>query len=222
MANRINCLIVGSLLALLAPISGYAVVTNPLPALFGPDDGSELFIPDQLTITSELVDALPANGIFGFYFSNDPGTRITIFDTTDNPGSATAVINFAVGAVIDVDAGNTVQSVFTVNANPIGFFYEMVPPLAVIPTNPIYTQSSLNLLGVDLIATFPSLTTPNAYLLGFEAVISVPGTAPQVQTIAFEVQTGIRAVPAPSALALLLIGGLGWLGTKGKSFRRRS
>lgn len=98
----------------------------------------------------------------------------------------------------------------------------MVPPLAVIPTNPIYTQSSLNLLGVDLVATFPSLTTPNAYLLGFEAVISVPGTAPQVQTIAFEVQTGIRAVPAPSALALLLIGGLGWLGTKGKSFHRRS
>ena len=63
------------------------------------------------------------------------------------------MINFAVGAVIDVDAGNTVQSVFTVNAT--NRFYEMVPPLAVIPTNPIYTQSSLNLLlGVDLLQPF--------------------------------------------------------------------
>ena len=52
MANRINCLIVGGLLALLAPISGYAVVNQSIASTFGPDDGSELFIPDQLTITS--------------------------------------------------------------------------------------------------------------------------------------------------------------------------
>lgn len=180
---------------LLAVAGAQATVVNIAPGSFGPDDGTQAFIPGDLNVSVELVD--PLNGEFGFFFLNDFSTLIPIFDTADGAGDL-AAISFGAGVVYDVE-DNLVQNIFTAGISPVGF-YLAIPSL---PT--IYTVDALNIGGLDLVATFPSLAPLNMYLLGFE-LPSPPGFV----TLAYNLTLGFNGIPAPvpepSTYALFLVG----------------
>ena len=198
-----------SVLVLIYSCGASAVILNPLPALYGADDGSGLFMPNgDLTISIEVAD--PLNGEFGFYYDDDPVTRIPIFDILDVtiPGNpATAVIDFNVGVVLDLDQG-VLQGLFTPGMGAIGFYLAFAPNTPDLLTNPIYTDPALNIGALDLAAAFPALDGSQSYLLGFEAIFLPSGSDPLVIPVAFNAVNGIGKVPEPATVVLLLVGGM--------------
>lgn len=177
----------------LAPASALAVFTPgdpaPLPG-FDPDSGAELFLHGDQVVSIEVQDTLGFVGAeFGFYFAGDPGTLIPIFSGTDQaPPAQSALIDFNVGIVIDVDAGG-LETIFATSAGPIGFYYS-------IPGLTLYTQAGLNPGGLDLAGTFQATGNPGITLFAWELAD---------QTVALEIATNItplRAIPEPSAALL--------------------
>jgi hypothetical protein len=183
-----------------------ATIVNPNPVMWGNDNGSETFSPGLFAGTVELYDILGGLGAgttFGFYFIDNPGDLITVFDPADQTMSGnvqSATINFGTGVVRDADAGFSLQDLFPVSTSDIGFFLS-IETLAGIDT--IYTEHVLNPLLLDLSATFPSWTDPDQYLIGFE----------NSSTLYFGLVNGVTsAVPEPSTLVLFAVGviGGGW------------
>lgn len=175
-----------------------ALILNPLPGTFGSDDNSEIFDPCLCLTSIEGYDIndQTSGSTFGFFFTNDPGNLITIFDPLDMEVGTTkpsAKIDFINGKVYDKDAGWIIQDTFTPNGGYIGFFLK--------PDNvtTLYTVASMNASGIDVAATFPHLVLDKTYLFGFED----PNTK---ITLAFEVVKGITAVPEPETAALIGIG----------------
>jgi hypothetical protein len=214
-------LLLASVLVLFCVAQSNATIVNPRPASFGPDDGTELWIPCAACMTSiegyDLSDTRGYDGsTFGFFFMgsdlSNPDNLITIFDPTDRIHGSTnprAAIDFYHGKVYDVDAGNTIQDTFIPQHHPkIGFFLQADPDLY---PNTLFTVSSLNPGGADAAATFPALQHPNfptavSYLLGFE-VPDGGGTGPQSSlTLAFEVVQGIHPTPEPETFLLIGMG----------------
>ncbi len=188
-----------ALSALMLPGKSEAIIANPNPAVWANDDGSQLFTPFPLTGNLEIFDlfgAINGTGTFGFYFNSTPGTHTTIFGTEDQGGAQSALINFGTGFVFDLDA-SAVQSLFATSSDPIGFYYSYV---AGDMSQTVFTQPVHNPFSLDLAATFPDLTNPNKYLLGFETANGTP--------LYFEIVNGVAPVPTPepSTLALLLTG----------------
>ncbi len=200
--------LLGILAALFVCGSVNATPINPFPATYGVDDGSELFSPtDSVALTVEFFDfqeiLTPDAGgaTFGFYYASNPDNLITILDESDFSASSaspssTALVDFATGVVLDQDS-TTIQSLFTPLEENIGFFLT-------ISDFTVYTESVLNALALDMVATFPSLIIPSTYLLGFGSV-NESGTP---ITLALEIVSGITgvSVPAPGALLLIIIG----------------
>jgi len=179
--------------------ASHATITNPDPALFGADDGTELFTPLDSVLSLEIFDLgalLSAGSTFGFFFENDTSTLITIFRPVDQDISGSdapsASIDFTSGIVYDTD-DSVVQSTFTYPGTNIGFFLTIDPSLAPIT---LYTVASLNAGRIGPGGDIPLLSDPTAYLIGFEEPLG--GT-----TAAFELVAGITPVPEPSALLLL-------------------
>jgi len=195
-----NLLLVLALL-LLGAATAHAAIINPLPTDFGADNGAELFTPVGLVGSVEFYDLAGnlspgAGASFGFYFDADPGTLIPVFTGADQGlTTATALIDFGSGIVLDLDA-SAVLTTFSGTGN-IGFW------LALNGLPIIYTEANLNPFNLDLAATFPSLATPNTYLIGFETFDATGASIP----LAFEIVSNIKAVPEPGTL-LLLFGGL--------------
>ncbi len=204
-------------------------IANPAPAIAGDDDGSSVFLPDDVVVSIEILDLgplligdpFPAGGFggteFGFYYYDDPSNRITIFDDTDqnpDPGGAgddpqLALINFLTGEVLDSDEG-TVQSAFTAFADtPIGFYITLSDDLVdffSFSFNTIYTQASLNPDGEDMAAAFPLLSNPG-YLFAFGATSPFGAGNTLLLNLQVAVNVSATTVPAPPAL-ILLLGGL--------------
>ena len=214
-----------AMVVLIFPGNGRATtMTNPNPALFAEDDGSQLFIPNSSVFSVEYFDLGGSVGYFsafGFYYASDPSTPIAIFGTQDQgvSGSQVAKIDFAAGTVYDLD-NSTVQSTFT-NApgTSIGFFLHIDDD----PSTPatflrLHTESSLNSGGLDAAGTFPVLADPTAYGISF--------IYPQLGTfLSFHVVGGgggITPVPEPSTLLLLGSGLAGLAAAYGKKrFRKK-
>lgn len=175
-----------------------ALIINPLPGTFGPDDNSEIFDPCLCLTSIEGFDIndQTTGSTFGFFFTEDPGTLITIFDPLDKKVGTTkpsAKIDFVHGIVYDKDDNWSIQDTFTINSGSIGFFLK---PNSV---NTLYTIASMNNNGLDVAATFPHLTLDKTYLFGFEN--------PYTNAIfAFEVVKGITPVPEPETAALMGLG----------------
>jgi hypothetical protein len=191
-----------SLLCILCfPVAASAVITNPLPGVFGPDDGSTTFTPTGDAFFLEFLDIIPGFGVgdsFGFYRTADPGTPVTVFDAADQaPPDQTAFASFSFGGVFDIDAG-VGQSLFTPGFGPLGFFLTID-----IPGSPItvYSEPSRN-AGFDLVATFPSLVTPGNYLIGFE--LPDPTNGGVLTTAYFASVTSRVPAPAPEPSTLIL------------------
>lgn len=183
--------------------SANATIVNPDPSTWGNDNGSETFSPAMFSSSVELYDILGALGAgttFGFYFVDNPGNLITVFDPADQttPGNVqSATINFGTGIVRDIDAGFTLQDLFPVSTSDIGFFLS-IETLSGIDT--FYTQHVLNTSLSDFSATFPSLIDANQYLIGFE----------NRNTLYFGLVNGVTStVPEPGTIALFAAGAMG-------------
>ena len=191
--------------AVLVLSTGSASATVTFPG-FNPDDGSELFLPNNTLVSVEFFDILdlipPAGGLeFGFYFATDPNARITIFDTSDVPPTSVASINFTTGVVFDVD-DSVLQDTFTAGIAPIGFYIESGPSV-------LYTQSSLNIGGLDSAETLPQIIDPFNYMIGFEIPDGSGGELLLALEFVGDLQplpTPPQATPAPTSASLLLMG----------------
>jgi len=196
------------------PINAGAIIANPNSSVYYNDNHAQLFFHGNAAVSVEVADvfgALPGwSSSFGFFFGADPTTRVAIFGSDDQgaPLSQKALIDFANGRVVDIDAAN-IQSTFTNSASPIGFYLDLVNVAG--GELILYTLNSLNPGGFDLAATFQAKTDSSLYLIGFEV--------PNVGTVAFDLVGGITAVPEPSTL--LLLGG-GVVLAIGLRFRSRS
>jgi hypothetical protein len=178
---------------------------NPDPGLFGPDrDGNGYFSQAGVpTISLELLDI--AGFEFGFFFQNDPGTLITIFDPLDadpdpgGPGSVTpiALIDFTGGFVFDIDE-NIVQSLFTGSTDNFGFY-------ATLGGGTVYSDASLNPGGTDWFGAFDILapTVPAGTFAPVFFNMSVVGAPPPPMYIA-----AVAFIPEPGTLLSFSLGGL--------------
>lgn len=204
-----------------------SALPNPDPTAFGDDDGTEIFTPSEQILSIEiydLFDPVPdAISIFGFFFEGadvtDPNNLIPIFEDEDQFGGVyqQAIIDFSKGEVYDADdpLNPVLQNTFTGTGN-IGFFLALDPPE--IDPLLLYTVSSLHPGGIDLAATFPSLSDPSAYLIGFEA--PDPNSNTGFTTVAFEVVVGVTPVPEPGTLLLLGAGLAGFVVVYRKMFKK--
>lgn len=175
-----------------------ALILNPFPALLDEDDNSEIFDPCLCLTSIEGYDFNDQGSgtTFGFFFTKDPSTLITIFDPLDKKVGTTrpsAKIDFVHGKVYDKDDNWSIQSTFTPKNGYIGFFLK---PDSV---HTLYTIASMNENGLDVAATFPHMLLDKTYLFGFED--------PDNNTIfAFEIVQGITPVPEPETAALMGLG----------------
>jgi hypothetical protein len=190
-------------LILCLPVAATATIINP-PG-YAADDGSTAFSPEANAYFFEAFDPLPTIGIttsFGFYRVADPSTKITVFDAADQAApDQIAWANFPFGGVFDVDAG-VGQSLFAPGFGPVGFFLQLDVGGALLT---IFSDPALN-AGLDLMATFPDLATPGAYMLGVE---TGDGSGSLV-TVYLATISGFRAIPEPMTAALVVLAlGLG-------------
>lgn len=175
-------------LALAAP--AFAIPSTP--AGYMDDAGDELFVPASNVVGVELFDLFGAFSEFGFYFADDPGTLISIFDAGDDLGlsSATAFIDFDNGFVFDVDAG-VIQDLFTTSGAAIGFWLT-------VGSLTIHSEAALNAAGTDLGFAFQSMSDPMDWLIGFDGFGG--------GTIALEFFSGLSSVTVSEPATVALIG----------------
>lgn len=186
----------------LAAVPSPSSATIVPPAGFGPDSGSKLFVntsPGVLNfeIADVLGGGLPAvQTTFGFYFASNPNGLIPIFDPTDQGGTQAALINFAAGLVVDIDAGSVPQNSFS-GTGPFGFFLQIVfagnPPTVVR----LFSDPSRN-GGNDPVETFPSLTVPNQFMIGFD----LPTGA---GALYLDLIANVAPIPEPAMLLIFVI-----------------
>lgn len=183
-------------------------VPFPPPPGYLADAEDSLFIPSDLAVGVELIDALQPNTAFGFYFASnsgslgDPGTLIPIFDATDignqdiaNPNQV-AIIDFIFGFVADVDEGAAagtdpvVEATFSPSSGNIGFY------LSIGSVN-IFSDPLEN-GGLDLFSALQNEVDPSLWWLVFDGVNADGTTSP----ISLNLIAGISPVPVPAALLL--------------------
>jgi hypothetical protein len=197
--------------------TGWAVPSNPNPAVWGNDNGSTVFGHQNLSLAVE--QAAPLGGVipvfFGFYFDGTGGVGNgldgfpnagIIFDngdySTSIPTGDRALIDFVQGKVFDLE-DVAVQSSFTTlpaGTGNIGFFIAVLFPGQASFTT-LYTDPALNPGGFDLAATFPALADPSTYLVAFD----VPAGGGSF-TLAYSVALTNLSVPEPPTVVLVGLG----------------
>ena len=214
------CIAALAWLVLAATPAGAALV-NPLPGVYGDDDGTETFVPGEGILAIELMDhgdVLPT--AFGFFFVSDPATYIPLFGVEDQnpdpggPGSVTqlALADMAAGLVYDLDAGNALQNTFS-GSGEIGFWLFVDATSRGGGPMVLHSIPSMNPGGLDLCSTFPLLSQSGVYMIGFEEPSSGA-------TLALEAVVGVNpaAVPEPGSWILL---GTGLAALAGRRARGR-
>lgn len=179
---------------------------------FGPDDGTELFLPEEAVVGVEGIDffgTLPSfESSFGFYRSSDPTTLITIFSADDQDFSGTgdnpqlAIIDFLNGLVIDADEVVLEGEPFDPGMGAIGFFLT-IEDTATGDELTLFTEAERNTVigGLDAFASFRSNTEPNVYLLGAEL-------ESEQLILRIDLLDGVSAIPEPGGMALFLVGAM--------------
>lgn len=198
-------------------------IANPNPTAFGNDiGGSGLFAPAQPVVSLEFSDPGDFQSItgttFGFYFDADPTNLISIFDGSDDQalGTQQAVVDFALGRVIDVDAGSVVENFFTPGLGPIGLFITPDPVLTSLLGLPgtLFSDPTRN-GGVDYMASFALLgnSAPNPFLHLFAAPDPfTPGSMVNLYG-GVTLNAAPVSVPEPTT-SLLLLSGIGLLAVR--------
>ena len=192
-------------------------VPNINPGAYGSDlAGSGLFLSsglftagDDLTFNAEIFDLADGFGggyEFGFFFADDPGTLIPIFDPADSTaflGGQSALVDFGGGAVADIDDGLSLQSTFTPSSQPFGFYLA-------VGFATYYSDSTVPAqAGEDNVAEFPSLFTPGDFLIGI-----ADDFGQGVQPLGYYQVTGIAPVPVPAAVWLFGTAMIGLFGLR--------
>lgn len=182
------------------------VSATPLPPLlpgFKDDVGTSYFAPEPFSVGIEIIDPFEPFTTFGFFFQGDPGTTISLFDDSDLSfgvaASQVSLVDFVGGFVYDLDTvpGDlTLESTFTPTLGDIGFFLNLGGAI-------IYSDAALN-GGIDLFSAWQNEDDPTLWGLAFEG-INPDGSQTLVN---ISLVGGISAaVPEPSILALLTLGG---------------
>jgi hypothetical protein len=185
-----------SLWLILTHASAWATVLNPNPGSFGSDNGATSFNPGP-SLFEAYIYSTGNFSSFGFYYANNPGQRIEIFNSSSETNQF-AVTIFANGQIVNPDLA-TVTGTFAPGTGPIGFYMQTTLPGAPI----LYTDPSLD-GGVDYVSTFPSLTLTDNLLLGFGYPNSDSLSALGYFAIApITVASSSSVVPEPPALSLL-------------------
>lgn len=201
-------------------------ISNPDPAIWGADDGTELWVRSDPTVSivgaQEDRDNPGSAGIFSafaFYFVSDPTNLIGIFGPGDQePPPPQATIDFGLG---QVRVAGVVVSTFTDLGTPIGFAYgydhdyDVATAPLILSTDPSHPSHSTS---GDAAATFPQL----ADLIGFEGPAIPPGESETTVLLAYEIVAGITPVPEPTSLLLLGCGLAALAGFGRKKFKRMS
>lgn len=192
-----GCLLAGALL-----ISQSAMATqflNPFPGVLEDDiDGTGLFSPEPIALSTEFLDVFDTSAEFGFFTSSDPGTLVPIFEAGDLTGES-ALIDFATGYVFDVeDAAG--QNVFSPVSDPIGFYLDL-PGIATL-----YSVPEMNFGGLDGFGAYRTVGGDD-----FNLMFLVPGTAPTLDSLlSWHTVSGLTPVaaqvPTPMPLALIGVG----------------
>lgn len=211
------------ILAIVTMSSAVQAAPYPAPgivaAIAGPDvDQNGYFdVLGRTSISLEVYDGLSAASgsfgfRFGFYYRDDPGTLIPIFDPADQgPPNQVALVDFVNGLILDanepVASPSFVQAIFAPKSEPIGFFVQ-APGAATA----LYSDPSLN-AGFDVFGAHEVLTAPDAYFLSFPN-FAAPAGLPNY----LAVMTGIAPVPLPPAV-IMLLSALGLLVTRHRSHR---
>ncbi len=190
------------------------VLFTPDPALWHSDVGVESFIHSSQTASVEIFDRDSIEGFttFGFYFSGHADDRFIIFEETDQcspspcalGASQSALIDFTVGKIFDVDesspGNNVIQSIFTPRGiSEIGFFLGLQDPDDPLTTHYIYSERAENPGSFDFSGTFTSKAVPTDHLIVFESAKDV--------LLSVNLVTGFTAVavPGPSSLYLFVL-----------------
>jgi hypothetical protein len=178
-----------------SPVAGYAA-----------DDGTELWMPDDIVLSLEVYDVIGDNqgweSSFGFYWASDPTTLVTVFGPDDQfaPGDTSgqqAQIDFVRGIVIDADQ-LVLESLIPAGAGPIGFFAHLRSASTDLT---LYSQAALNtaIAGEDAFASWRSDTIPGQYLLGVEF-------GQQQLALRVDLVRNVSPIPEPKAALVFLFG----------------
>jgi hypothetical protein len=185
---------VASCLMLVASMASALPFPNPDPGSLNDDlDGSGYFNTGSIgSLSVELFDLGDTVASFGFFGQGAPGTLIPIFEASDLTGEG-AIIDFVAGYVFDVE-DNSIQSFFT-PVSTVGFYLDFAGFL-------LYSDPTLNLGGLDIMAAFPSTSGDFLSLLFFD------GTAdnPQRSLLSWAVVSDVSAIPVPAPWLLMMVG----------------
>ncbi|WP_190303261.1 MULTISPECIES: PEP-CTERM sorting domain-containing protein [Methylomonas] len=184
-----------------------AAFSNPDPATFQDDSGSELFSPTSGNqfFTLELADlgSSVTDTIFGFYVKGtdptDPSNRIELFGPGNHNTAQAFLVDLTAGIVFDLNTASVAGS-FAAAGSVIGFYYE----LPLLGDMVLYSQSSLNSGGLDAFGFFPLIADPTVWLVEVAVPDGNGGSFP----LAFELAANLNAIPEPGVLALIGLAGL--------------
>ncbi len=159
--------------ALLAICPRPALAVPALPAGFGPDDGTYLWMADSAFQTLELYDSLGTNPgtTFGLYFESAPEQLIPIF----GPGQqgALATVHMSSGVIFSnlVVTGSFDTAPYFAG-DSIGFYLQIDTGIGAPLT--VHSLPVLNEGGIDGVTTHPS--DAGQYVLSFEVEGEVVAT----------------------------------------------
>ena len=177
-----------------------AIIVNPLPTLFGADDGTQVFARVGDVIGFGSLTLLPDPSVAGLAPAGAPAGSVPLLSSAD-PANFSVFASFSAGQVVD-QAMNP-RGAFTPPSAGLSFFM-------LLPGAGLYlsTEETLNPDGARLVGTFPSLDTANRYLLEFTIVDT---TSPANIALGLFVVDGVAPVslvppmdvPEPGTLGLL-------------------
>jgi len=213
--------VVGGPIALLAALllaaSAHAISFDPGGG-YHADGGARLFRATGPQVQfREMVDTpgrFRLDHEWGFYYRNDPGLRVPVFDTSDDDRRyEQAKVDFDVAAVFDLD-GSEWPRRFTPRQEDFGFYVSVRGAGGDVT---VFSDPSLNSGGVDHAGHFVDRNRPGESVVAFEvgphtiSILSEYGLGPAAVAAATPPRptpgtTPGPGVPEPGAALLMALG----------------